>query len=281
MPSVEWNSQEWNEAYDWSERGDEWSKAWGRPRTQWLTVIWPRIEPFLPCSTLLEIAPGFGRWTQFLLPSSTTYIGIDLSARCVEACKSRFSGQSHASFYQNDGRRLVHVADGSVDFAFSFDSLVHVEIDVIEAYLGELGKKLAPDGVAFLHHSNLAYYLGNVGAQFARSPRFEQAMHRRQQVRPLAGVKHALFGWQNNRGLTVSASRAAESARRAGLVCISQELITWGTRHILIDCLSTFVRPTSRCQRAFRIEKNPLFMAASKCSRVVDHLYHSGSATPG
>ncbi|MDA8309988.1 MAG: class I SAM-dependent methyltransferase [Actinomycetota bacterium] len=280
MPSIEWNSQEWGEAYDWSQRGDEWSKAWGGPHTQWLTVIWPRIEPFLPCNTLLEIAPGFGRWTQFLLPLSSRYVGVDLSERCVEACTSRFSEQPHAEFYQNDGRHLVHVTDGTVDFAFSFDSLVHVEMDVIDAYLGELAKKLAPQGVAFLHHSNLGYYLGNLGARLARSPRFEQAARGPRRSSPLADVKHSLFGWQNNRALGVSASRVADCARRAGLVCVSQELITWGTRRILIDCISTFARPTSKWQMAPRVRKNPGFMAAARTSRLVDELYHANRATP-
>lgn len=48
------------------------------------------------------------------------------------------------------------MGDGAVDLAFSFDSLVHVEIDVIEGYLTELARVLVPDGVAILHHSNLA-----------------------------------------------------------------------------------------------------------------------------
>jgi hypothetical protein len=48
--------------------------------------------------------------------------------------------------------------DGSVDFVFSFDSLVHVEMDVIEAYLKQLAAKLTPNGVGFIHRSNLGQY---------------------------------------------------------------------------------------------------------------------------
>lgn len=60
--------------------------------------------------------------------------------------------------YVNDGKSLAMVEDRSVDFAFSFDSLVHVEADVIAAYLNQLGKKLKPGGFTFLHHSNLESY---------------------------------------------------------------------------------------------------------------------------
>jgi hypothetical protein len=47
---------------------------------------------------------------------------------------------------------------GSVDFAFSFDSLVHAEADVIQAYVEQLASILRPGGAAFIHHSNLGQY---------------------------------------------------------------------------------------------------------------------------
>jgi hypothetical protein len=56
------------------------------------------------------------------------------------------------------GKSLSAVADGSIDFAFSFDSLVHFEVDAMESYLRELACKLSADGVAFLDHSNLGEY---------------------------------------------------------------------------------------------------------------------------
>jgi hypothetical protein len=47
------------------------------------------------------------------------------------------------------------IENGSIDFAFSFDSLVHAESDVMSSYAHELARVLKPGGVAFLHHSNL------------------------------------------------------------------------------------------------------------------------------
>ena len=58
----------------------------------------------------------------------------------------------------NDGRSLDMIEDGSVDFAFSFDSLVHADAEVIAGYLRELERKLAPEGVGFVHHSNAGRY---------------------------------------------------------------------------------------------------------------------------
>lgn len=69
MPSIEWNQNKWDEAYPWTEQGDEWSAVWGGSDTQWISTILPRIRNFLPANVLLEIAPGYGRWTRYLLPA--------------------------------------------------------------------------------------------------------------------------------------------------------------------------------------------------------------------
>jgi hypothetical protein len=50
------------------------------------------------------------------------------------------------------------VPDDSIDFVFSFDSLVHAEADVMQAYLNQLVRKLKLNGVGFIHHSNIGEY---------------------------------------------------------------------------------------------------------------------------
>ena len=135
MPDVEWNFRTWNDQHDWEKDGDEWSISWGGARAQWFGSIYPRIHSFLPANRILEIAPGRGRWTQFLLPHFVEYVGVDLSEKCIQACKQRFSAATRAKFHQNDGRSLAMVPDASIDFVFSLDSLVHVESDVIGEYI--------------------------------------------------------------------------------------------------------------------------------------------------
>jgi hypothetical protein len=53
------------------------------------------------------------------------------------------------------------IPDHSVDFAFSFDSLLHVEADLIEAYLNQLAVKLKPTGAGLIHHSNIGTYVNS------------------------------------------------------------------------------------------------------------------------
>ena len=146
MPTVEQNLFLWGNADGWKDDGDKWSIKWGSTELEWSTSIFPRIRQFIPASTILEIAPGFGRWTQFLKGYCDHLIAVDVSPACIERCKERFASDPRVQFFANDGKSLAMVTDSSVEFAFSFDSLVHVEADVIAAYLSQLAKKLKPGG---------------------------------------------------------------------------------------------------------------------------------------
>lgn len=146
MPTLAWNKNYWDAGTDWADRGEGWSGPWGTPEMQWYGSVYPRIHRHLRAATILEIACGYGRWTNFLSEHCDRLIGVDLVAQCVEACRRRFASLNHLSFVQNDGRSLDFVEDGSVDFVFSFDSLVHVEPTVIRGYLSQFPRILRPGG---------------------------------------------------------------------------------------------------------------------------------------
>src|SRR5437879_6478092 len=155
MPTVEQNLRQWDANYEWAKRGEEWSASWGGAEAQWFGAILPRIHAFVPATIILELAPGFGRWTNYLKDYCDHLIVVDLAETCIHACRERFAASSHITYHVNDGTSLSMIPDGSLDFVFSFDSLVHAEADVIAAYIRQLAKKLAPNGVGFLHHSNI------------------------------------------------------------------------------------------------------------------------------
>jgi SAM-dependent methyltransferase len=250
--------------------GDEWSRNWGNTETQWHATLLPRIRHFLPARHILEIAPGFGRWTGFLIDASEDYVGIDLNIECVNACRDRFADAAHARFVQNDGMSLATVADRSIDFAFSFDSLVHVEIDVIESYIRELSRTLTKNGVALLHHSNLGEYRGPA-LGFSLKLRRTNGLPGR--MIGLLGRLHVL-NWDCWRAPSVTAERIADVARANGAVCISQELITWlpGDRR-LIDCLTVLTLAGSRWERPRVVIRNPDFTREAASAGVVSRLY--------
>ena len=264
MPSIQENLAYWDGVNDWSQQGDEWSRPWGGADLEWWGSIFPRIRSFLPASTVLEIAPGFGRWTQFLLTLSQRLMVVDLSERCIEACKQRFAGSSHITFYVNDGRSLAMIPDQSVDFVFSFDSLVHAEAEVLREYLTQLSQKLTPKGVGFIHHSNLGAYPNG------------QAIANKLPWRLRKALVEA--GWLVStawRTENMTAERFEQYCQAAGLQCISQEKINWMFGKHLIDCFSLFTRKDSVWARPNRVVENPRFMAEARTiSRLAD-LYPS------
>ncbi len=236
MPSIEENLAVWDGSYDWTQEGDEWSSGWGGSEAQWFGTLLPRLHAFIPAGTILEIAPGFGRWTNYLKDQCENLIVVDLAEKCIRACEKRFSSSSHITYHVNDGQSLDMIPDNSIDFVFSFDALVHVERDVMEAYLSQLANKLSPNGVGFIHHSNLGMYLDELTGELP----------------PEIGHPH----W---RGKSMSAKLFEEYCDQASLQCISQEMTHWAS-HQLIDAISVFTGRDSTWARPNRTLQNLEFM---------------------
>ena len=232
--------------YDWREAGEEWSQPWGSSAAQWEGTIFPRIRDCLPADTILEIAPGFGRWTHYLKRYCRQLWAVDRSSECIEVCRRRFEGDSHVRCYLNDGRSLSMIPDASVDFVFSFDSFVHTTRDVVEAYLRELRTKLKIGGTGFIHHSNFGEYVDSL------RERLPEAL-----AKPL--IKLKILDWAHHRHPSMTAELFRALCAEHGLHCLSQELVNWRGRR-LIDCLSLFVRSDSAEGNPTKSIRNPNFM---------------------
>jgi SAM-dependent methyltransferase len=267
MADVDKNLAVWETSWDWSTEGEEWSAWWGGTPALWFGALLPRLHAMLPAAAVLEIAPGYGRWTQYLKDLSDRLVIVDLAERCIEHCRQRFADATNIEYHVNDGRSLEMVADASIDVAFSFDSLVHVEREVLEVYLGQLASKLTPDGIGFIHHSNAGEY-PRLGAFSRRMP---ERVRRRLVDR---GALLDVYAW---RAESVSADGFAELCESAGLACVGQEKINWERGPYLTDALSLFTRPGSPWDRPRRVVRNPLFRAeAQRMAR----LYASSSFRP-
>jgi hypothetical protein len=270
LPEIEENVRLWTNRQEWMHRGEQWSRAWGGTEAQWFFTIYSRIHAFLPAGTILEIAPGFGRWSQFLKDCAQRLILVDLVSDCIEACKRRFEGESHIAYHVNDGRSLDMIPDESIDFVFSFDSLVHAEADVIQAYLHQLGRKLKQDGAGFIHHSNIGEYRRAFALfnRIQRPGRLRTALKRR-------GIIDADH-WRSH---SMTAEAFERFCGEAGLQCIGQELVNWqGVR--LIDAFSLFTRKGSALARPNRRLRNPGFMAEARQVASVAELYCRQADTP-
>lgn len=211
-------------------------------------MVMPRIQRYVPAGRILEIAPGFGRWTNYLKDLCSKLTVVDLNELCIAKCKERFRNDSHIDYYVNDGKSLSMVPDNSIDFAFSFDSLVHAESDVIEAYLTQLAEKLKPNGVAWLHHSNLGSY--------------RRLFQDRKNFRIPSYGFTKLFGFKSLfRSWSMTSETFEALANKAGLSTISQELVNWENKpRYLIDCISVCTPKLSVWAGPNRKLKNHRFM---------------------
>jgi SAM-dependent methyltransferase len=274
------NELTWNQPGVWGRGGEQWSWTWGGSANQWYGAVLPRIHHYLPATLTVEIGPGFGRWTQYLKDWTRRLVVVDLSETCIRACRQRFEGVPHVEAYLTDGRSLDVVEAGSVDFVFSLDSLVHADLDTMTAYLRALGRVLAPDGVAFLHHSNLAAHRTRLAlarrasrplrALTARSTRAASLLGR---IPPLSTLRYLENHW---RSPDVSAALVAAACGEHGLVCRSQELVTWGDHRLLRDAFSVVTRRGSRWDRPAARAVNRDFMREARRIAALGSLYGSG-----
>ena len=92
------------ENWDWSGKGDEWTIS-----PEWKdSVVRNFIAPYFnQCGTVVEIGPGAGRWTEFLITAAGSLIGIDISEACVDECRKRLAdgGSLRSSSCGRTGRR--------------------------------------------------------------------------------------------------------------------------------------------------------------------------------
>jgi len=141
----------WNEPHMWEDGGHEWSGPFGNTENLWNKEIFNTIKEFRG-KKILEIAPGFGRITQFLSILAGELIVIDLNPLCIQKTREKL-GNHVLAYLVNDGKSLTGVRDNSQDLVFSYDSFVHMHANVSEEYVKEIYRVLKPGGHAFIHHS--------------------------------------------------------------------------------------------------------------------------------
>ena len=176
----------------------------------------------------------------------------------MDACRRRFGSDAEVSFHLNQADSLEIIADNSIDFIFSFDSMVHVRPQTIETYLRQFPAKLKPNGLAFIHHSNLG--------------EFASSLSRRARV--LAG-KGTAPGADHQRDPEMTAALFRESCERHGLKVVCQELVNWRGRR-LIDCFSTIARNASKWKAIVTPFQNREFMLEAEFIRRRSQHYPQG-----
>jgi ubiquinone/menaquinone biosynthesis C-methylase UbiE len=208
MPPIDWNRRMWNDPATWIDRGDEWQFHAChslQPYDSWKqSVVTDLIDPYVGngCD-VLELGPGYGRWSEFLVDRAHSLALVDLNETCIDACRERFGEKPNLTYLVNDGRSLP-VPDGSADLIWSFAALVHVDAPEIDFYLGEFARVLRPGGHFVAHHAGWFTWEPGIIHQvrFALASRIKRGQWRGKNDRSVMSARH-FAAMAERRGLRV------------------------------------------------------------------------------
>lgn len=201
------------EAYEW---GDNVADAYHGLAAQHMDVQWAAfIQPFLDTykfnlERVADFAAGFGRNTRKLLAAGAQHVTmIDVNPDCVRHLESAFRG-TPTRIIMNNGRDLSDIPDDAFSFIYSFDAVVHFDMEVVISYIYEMHRTVQRGGHVLIHHSN---YSSAPGRDFRQNPHFRNFM---------------------------SAEIFSHVAQKAGFAVVEQRLMAWELPDL--DCITLLQR---------------------------------------
>jgi ubiquinone/menaquinone biosynthesis C-methylase UbiE len=132
--------------------GDEW----GRPKdVKQIVEQW--IVPYITTeTTALELGVGGGRVAAHIANHVAKLYAVDISEHMLHRARESLVSFTNIEYLHSHDARLPAELTDTIDFAYSFDVFVHLDLHMMRAMVEELHRALKPGGRAFLHTSNLS-----------------------------------------------------------------------------------------------------------------------------
>ena len=128
---------------------------WGNPETdpRLMQVRDQFVLPYVePTHAALEIGSGGGRWTRYLLGFGKVH-AVDYHQELLDELRRNFDAPNLV-FVRNNGTDFPGIENGSIDFIFSFGTFVHLDLDLIEQYLGNMKRVLRPNANVVIQYAD-------------------------------------------------------------------------------------------------------------------------------
>jgi len=114
----------------------------------------------------VEIGPGGGRWTRYLLGFETLY-AIDYHQELLDELKRNFGEQSNVRFIKNNGTDFPGIGENSIDYLFTFGTFVHLDLHLIEAYLLAMRRIVKPGANVVVQYSDKTKIMAQINEGFS------------------------------------------------------------------------------------------------------------------
>jgi len=142
---------------------------WGDPDV-WAPLQFVKQRYVLPYVNAkhraVEIGPGGGRWTRYLLGFRTLY-AVDYHQELLDELKRNFGRQPNVRFVKNHGTDFPGIDENSIDYLFSFGTFVHLDFGLIEEYLVAMRTIVRPSANIVIQYSDKTKIVAQLTESFS------------------------------------------------------------------------------------------------------------------
>lgn len=144
-----WDSSPYSKEFTFL--GDEWAT---REFDQW--IFQEFFKPYIINeSKVMEIGCGGGKFSVMIAPFCKKLICADISQEMLNRTSQRLSNFTNVEYLKLDGKDFKGVKSESLDFVFSYDVFVHLDVEDIFCYLRDIKRMLKKGGRAAIHFANI------------------------------------------------------------------------------------------------------------------------------
>jgi hypothetical protein len=143
---------------------------WGDPqKVGWLRFVRDEfVLPFVhPDRQGIEIGPGGGRWTRYMLTFDRLYV-IDFHQELLDELARNFRAPA-LTLIRNNGADFPGIPSQSIDFVFSFGVFVHLDLPIIRDYLRNIHEVIKPSAQVVIQYSDKTKPAGRVNEAFSQN----------------------------------------------------------------------------------------------------------------
>lgn len=131
--------------------------GWPKPKPIVDEILFPLLEN-IPKPNILELGPGTGRWTRYILEKANQlkakeYYLIDHAVWMIDFLSNYFKNETIVKVIRNDGLSLP-VKDSFFDMAFSEGLFIQLKPGNIYLYAKEFSRVLKPGGYCVFDYYN-------------------------------------------------------------------------------------------------------------------------------